>query len=96
MILKAINGVSSPNVGQLWNLSSAFSENVSAALDTTATHLGHYKNRIVMNWTTFNPQEVNLTEPNQAESSKFDDPLGVCFSALWNSCHLVNTRVLLS
>ena len=74
MIFKAINGVSSPKVGQLWSLSSAFSENVSAALDTTATHPGQYKNRIVMNWTTFNAQEVNLTEPNQAESSKFDNP----------------------
>ena len=60
MIFKAVSGVSSPEVGHLWKSSLTLSENVNAALDITATHPGHYKNRIVMNWTTFNPREVNV------------------------------------
>lgn len=60
MIFKAVGGVSSPKVGHLWNSLLTLSENVSTALDITATHLGHYKNRIVQNWTAFNPQQVNL------------------------------------
>ena len=31
---------------------------VIAALDTTSTYQGNYKNRIVQSWQTFNPQEV--------------------------------------
>lgn len=61
MIFKAVSGVSSPEVGHLWNSPLTLSENVNAALDITTKHPGHYKNRIVVNWTTFNPQEVNLT-----------------------------------
>ena len=60
MVFKAVGGVSSPEVDHLWNSPLTLSENVSTASDITATHLGHYKNRIVLNWTTFNPQEVNL------------------------------------
>lgn len=59
MIFKAVSGVSTPKVAHLWNSPLTLSENVNAALDITATHLGHYKNRIVVNWTTFSPQEVN-------------------------------------
>lgn len=67
MIFKAVSGVSSPEVGHLWNSPFTLSENVSGALDITTTHLGHYKNRIVLNWTTFNPQEVNVRVAYQTE-----------------------------
>ena len=69
MIFKAVGGVSSPKAGHLWNSPLTLSENVNAALDITATHPGHYKNRIVLNWTTFNPQEVNLRLAYQTELS---------------------------
>ena len=49
MIFKAASGVSSPKVDHLWKSSLTLSENVYAALDITATHPGHYKNRIVLN-----------------------------------------------
>jgi len=67
MIFKAVSGVSSPEVGHLWNSPLTLSENVSSALDITTTYLGHYKNRIVLNWTTFNPQEVNVRLAYQTE-----------------------------
>ena len=67
MIFKAVSGVSSPEVGHLWNSPLTLSENVSSALDITTTHLGHYKNRIVLNWTTFNPEEVNVRLAYQTE-----------------------------
>ena len=59
MIFKAVSGVSTPKVAHLLNSPLTLSENVNAALDITATHLGHYKNGIAVNWTTFSPQEVN-------------------------------------
>lgn len=58
MVFKVVNGVNSAYVGELWKSSSTHIENVTAALDTTATHQEHYKNRIVQNWKAFNPQEV--------------------------------------
>ncbi|KAL9970506.1 hypothetical protein ACROYT_G022892 [Oculina patagonica] len=75
MAFKVVGGVSLPKVGQLWNSSSMFLENVSAALDTTAAHLGHYKNRIVLNWTTFNPQEARVVlykDGNEVVALKFN------------------------
>ena len=69
MIFKAVSGVSSPEVGHLWNSSLTLSENANAALDITETPPGHYKNRIDLNWTTFNPHEVNLRLAYQAELS---------------------------
>ena len=58
MVFKVVNGVNSAYVGELWNSSSTHIENVTAALDTTASHQEHYKNRIAQNWKAFNPQEV--------------------------------------
>lgn len=49
MISKAVSGVSSPKVAHLWDSPLTLSENVNAALDITATHLGHYKNGIAVN-----------------------------------------------
>ena len=74
MIFKVVSGVSSPEVGHLWNAPFILAENVSAALDVTATHLGHYKNRIVLNWTTFNPQKVKLSLAYQTDLEKNRKP----------------------
>ena len=70
MIFKAVGGVSLPEVGHLWDSSVTLSEDVTGALDITATHLGHYKNRIALNWTTFNPQEVSVRLAYQTEPSQ--------------------------
>ena len=58
MIFKVVGGASPPEVGQLWTSSHTHSENIHDALDTSTTHNGHYKNRIVINWQTFQPQQV--------------------------------------
>lgn len=58
MVFKVVGGASPPDVGQLWASSHTHSENINDALDTTTTYNGHYKNRIVMNWQTFQPQQV--------------------------------------
>ncbi|PFX12602.1 hypothetical protein AWC38_SpisGene23409, partial [Stylophora pistillata] len=61
MIFKYIGGMSSSPTGKaLWGSSDTLSENITAALDTTATYQGHYKNRLVQSWQAFNPQEVRV------------------------------------
>lgn len=62
MIFKVVGGVALPSIDQLWCSSDTLAEDMDAALDTTSTHQGHYKNRIVQNWETFNPQEVSKHE----------------------------------
>ena len=59
MIFKVVGGVSSHVIDELWSSSDTLAEDIDAALDTTSTHQGHYKNRIVQNWQTFNPREVS-------------------------------------
>ena len=58
MIFKVVGGASPPGVGQLWASSNTHSENIIDSLDTTTTYNGHYKNRVVINWQTFQPQQV--------------------------------------
>ena len=62
MVFKVVGGASPPDVGQLWASPNTHAENINDALDTTTTHNGHYKNRIVMNWQTFPPQQVRNYE----------------------------------
>lgn len=63
MVFKFVGGnIPSSTSYQLWTSSKTVSENVIAALDTTSTHRGHYKNRIVQNWQAFNPREVSGCE----------------------------------
>lgn len=60
MIFKYIGGLSSSSTGKaLWRSSATSSENTIAALDTTTTFQGNYKNRLVQSWQTLNPQEVS-------------------------------------
>ena len=58
MIFKAVSGVDK-NVWDLYDSSQTSAENVTAALDITNQYLDHYKNRVVMNWQTFSPSQVN-------------------------------------
>ena len=58
MVFKIVGGASPPYVAKLWQSSFPYSEHVGDALDTTTNYFGQYKNRIVMNWQTFQPQEV--------------------------------------
>ena len=59
MIFKVVGGVAPPNIDHLWSSSETLAEDIGAALDTTSTHQGHYKSRIVQNWDIFNPREVS-------------------------------------
>ena len=60
MIFKVIGGINSSfSAGEFWNSIDTFSENVTAALDTTSSYRGNYKNRIVQSWQMFSPKEVN-------------------------------------
>ena len=73
MIFKVVGGASPPEVGQLWTSSQTHSENIHDALDTSTTHNGHYKNRIVINWQTFQPQQVrNYTSRKKKKRLKKD------------------------
>ena len=62
MIFKVVGGAAPPSIDQLWSSPDTLAEDIDAALDTTSTYQGHYKNRIVQNWQTFNPQEVSRDE----------------------------------
>ena len=75
MVFKFIKNVSFPLVGELWNSNSTTNnmENVTSALDTTATHNGLYKNRIVNNWQKFSPKEVNVLK--KISPSEFNRPI---------------------
>ncbi|PFX14335.1 hypothetical protein AWC38_SpisGene21514 [Stylophora pistillata] len=76
MIFKYIGGMSSSPTGDaLWSSFDTLSENLIAALDTTANYQGHYKNRLVQSWQTFNPQEVRVvlyTNGAEVISMKFN------------------------
>ena len=62
MIFKVVGGSAPTSIDQLWSSPNTLAENVSSALDTTSNYQGHYKNRIVQNWQTFNPREVSTLE----------------------------------
>ena len=68
MIFKYIGGLSSSPTGKaLWRSSATSSENTIAALDTTTTFQGNYKNRLVQSWQTLNPQEVSAENTHITE-----------------------------
>lgn len=62
MIFKVVGGLAPPSIDQLWSSPDTLAENVNAALGTTSKYQGHYKNRIVQHWQTFNPREVSRPE----------------------------------
>ena len=62
MVFKFVGDVTPEAAYDLWSSANTLLENDTAALNTNSTHSGHYKNRIVHTWQTFNPLEVcNLT-----------------------------------
>ena len=75
MIFKYIGGdSSSPTADALWSSSDTLSENVIAALDTTSTYQGNYKNRIVQSWQTFKPQEVRPEKISTPQRVRLNAP----------------------
>ena len=71
MIFKVVGNATPANVGGLWTSLNVHSENVIAVLDTTASHHGHYKNRIVLenNWEVFHPNEVRKCSPEEVNNT---------------------------
>ena len=71
MIFKVVANATPLYVAEMWKSRDTTSENVTAALDTSSTFNGHYKNRLVLsqNWNTFNPTQVG--EHNMKEKIKY-------------------------
>ncbi|KAL9952124.1 hypothetical protein ACROYT_G039333 [Oculina patagonica] len=59
LVFKVVSGVDR-KVWDLYNSNQASAELVTAALDVTNRHKDHYKNRVVMNWQTFNPSQAKV------------------------------------
>ena len=60
MAFKVVSGISK-RVYETYTSDQTYNENVLAALDVTKTYLNHYKNRIILNWSKFDPSEVIAT-----------------------------------
>ena len=52
MVFKIVSGVKK----KVWDLYN--SDFITAALDVTKQHPDHYKNRVIMNWSSFNASQV--------------------------------------
>ncbi|XP_068741511.1 uncharacterized protein [Montipora capricornis] len=77
MIFKVVANATPLYVAEMWKSRNTTSENVTAALDTSSTFNGHYKNRLVLseNWNTFNPKEVRVAlykDGQEVQSLKFN------------------------
>ncbi|XP_068691883.1 uncharacterized protein [Montipora foliosa] len=62
MVFKVVASATPLYVAEMWKSPDTHSENVTAALDSSATFPGHYKNRLVLsqNWNAFNPKQVRV------------------------------------
>ena len=58
MVFKIASGVSNKLVWDVYSSSETANENVTAALDVTNQYQDHYKNRVILNWETFNATQV--------------------------------------
>ena len=58
MVFKIASGVSNKLVWDVYRSSETANENVTAALDVTNQYQDHYKNRVILNWETFNAAQV--------------------------------------
>ena len=60
MVFKVVANATPLYFAKMWKSRNTTSEDVKAALDTSSTFPGHYKNRLVLsqNWNTFNPKQV--------------------------------------
>ncbi|KAL9952122.1 hypothetical protein ACROYT_G039331 [Oculina patagonica] len=59
LVFKVVSGVDK-KVWDLYNSDQASAEYEKAALDVTNQHHDHYKNRVVMNWQTFNASQAKV------------------------------------
>lgn len=59
MVFKIVSGVHT-RVWELYSSNATSAEFVTAALDVTKQHQAHYKNRVVLNWSSFNPTQVSF------------------------------------
>ena len=58
MVFKIVSGVNK-KVWDLYNSDLTSAEFVTAALDFTKQYPDHYKNRVMMNWSSFNASQVS-------------------------------------
>lgn len=58
MVFKMVSGVFA-DIYQLWSSANSLNENKTETLDVTPSFRAHYKNRLVKNWQTANPKEVD-------------------------------------
>ena len=58
MVFKIASGVSNKLVWDVYSSSGTANEDVAAALDVTNQYQDHYKNRVILNWETFNATQV--------------------------------------
>ena len=58
MVFKIASGVSNKLVWDVYRSSETANENVTAALNVTNQYQDHYKNRVILNWETFNATHV--------------------------------------
>ena len=57
MVFKIVSGVNK-KVWDLYNSDLTSAEFITVALDVTKQHPDHYKNRVIMNWSSFNASQV--------------------------------------
>ena len=67
MVFKIASGVSNKLVWDVYRSSETANENVTAALDVTNQYQDHYKNRVILNWETFNATQVRNQGGLQAQ-----------------------------
>ncbi|XP_068694431.1 uncharacterized protein [Montipora foliosa] len=77
MVFKVVANATPLYVAEMWKSRNTTSEDVKAALDTSSTFNGHYKNRLVLsqNWNTFNPKQVRVAlykDRKEVQSLKFN------------------------
>ena len=59
MVFKVVAGVSA-DIYQLWLSEDSLNENKAETLNVGSLFKGHYKNHLVQNWQTANPNEVGI------------------------------------
>ncbi|XP_067032810.1 uncharacterized protein [Acropora muricata] len=70
MVFKIASGVSNKLVWDVYNSSVTANENVTAALNVTNQYKDHYKNRVILNWETFNAAQARVSLYKNSISQK--------------------------
>lgn len=69
LVFKAVSGVDK-KIWDTYNSAQTSSESVDAALDVTNQFKDHYKNRVVLYWSSFNPSQAKVVLYTGAASQK--------------------------